>query len=156
MLHRIDGVYPMPDFVLGCKFSEGAILLYDLKPLFKTIPAFTQLAKQPELYSQVKASAGGYGVIWNDSLDLSSEEIWEHGWPNWNSNKLVTIEIEVDSELLRMMEDMLRPYRLCPQDWAVMALEFCVYPATQNTAVKMLLGLTDRMDATDQSAEKQI
>ena len=35
MLHRIDGVYPMPDFVLGCKFSEGAILLYDLKPLFK-------------------------------------------------------------------------------------------------------------------------
>ena len=156
MLHRIDGVYPMPDFVLGCKFSEGAILLYDLKPLFKAIPAFTQLAKQPELYSRVKASAGGYGVVWNDSLDLSRDEMWEHGWHNWNSDQLGTIDMEIDSELLRMMEDILRPYGLRPEDWAVMALEFCVFPATQNTAAKMLLGLTDRMDVTDQSAEKQI
>ena len=145
MLHRIEGIYPMPDYVLGCKFSDGAILLYDLKPLFKTIPAFAQLIKQPGLYHKVAVSVGGYGIIWNDDLDLSSEEIWEHGWPEWDNEKLVTIEIEIEIEILQTLEKILRPYGLSPEDWCVMALEFCVFPATQNLAVEMLLNWQDRI-----------
>ena len=37
--------------------------------------------------------------FWNDELDLSAEEVWVNGWPEWDEDKLVTVEIQVDAEL---------------------------------------------------------
>lgn len=31
------------------------------------------------MFGQVKVDVGGYGISWNDELDLSAEEIWECG-----------------------------------------------------------------------------
>ena len=33
------------------------------------------------MFENVEVDAGGYGISWNDDLDLSCDEIWEHGEP---------------------------------------------------------------------------
>ena len=34
---------------------------------------------EDELFYGVYVDIGGYGVAWNDSIDISSEELWENG-----------------------------------------------------------------------------
>lgn len=46
-----------------------------------------------ELFKKVQVDTGGYGISWNDDLDLESEEIWENG------EKICIIE-ELDIRLL--------------------------------------------------------
>lgn len=138
MFHKLQGVFPMEDFVLGCKFRNGAIKLYDIKPLIREISAFAYFTEHPEAFKQVSISPGGNGIIWNDELDLSAEEVWVNGWPEWDEDKLVTVEIQVDAELYRLVAERLKPYGHTPEDGAVMALEALVFPATQDKAIEQL------------------
>lgn len=78
MFHKIKSVSPLPEFRLCVQFSEGCTKLYDVKPLFERIPAFSAL-KTGELFSDVYVDVGGHGVVWNDDLDLSCDELWENG-----------------------------------------------------------------------------
>ena len=79
MFHKVKNVFPLPDFKLSVQFSEGATKIYDVKPLFDKIPAFAELKNNPEEFSCVTVDVGGYGIIWNDDLDLSCDELWENG-----------------------------------------------------------------------------
>ena len=79
MFHKIKSVSPLTDFILSVQFSEGVTKLYDMKPLFTKLPVFDQLKDDPEEFSSVTVDVGGYGIIWNDDLDLSCDELWEHG-----------------------------------------------------------------------------
>ena len=79
MFHKIKNVSPLPEYRLSIQFSEGITKLYDLKSLFKTIPAFQALVEHPELYCDVSVDTGGYGIVWNDDLDLSCDELWDNG-----------------------------------------------------------------------------
>jgi len=132
MNHTVQSVFPMEDFILGVKFSEGAIKLYDMNPLFSKIPAFTVLKENPDLFDKVTVDTGGKGIVWNDELDLSAEELWEHGWPEWKEEDLVTIEFEIEVELLQKATERLKPYGLTPEDWIVMSLELLVFPRTED------------------------
>lgn len=78
MFHKIKSVTPLIDFVLNIQSSEGITKQYDMKLLFEIIPAFTYLQKHPEEFENVSVDVGGYGIIWNDELDLSCDELWEH------------------------------------------------------------------------------
>ena len=138
MPHQVEAVFPMADSILGCKFKNGAILLYDLKSVAKTRSFFSLLVEQPELFCKMAVAPGGYGVIWNEDFDLSCDELWQNGWPEWNEDKLVTVEIEVEVKLIRKLEEILHPYGLAPEDWIVMALEYLVCPATKDLAAKWL------------------
>lgn len=53
--------------------------MYDVKPLFGRIDAFKVLENDPALFSDVTVDVGGYGVVWNDDLDLSCDELFENG-----------------------------------------------------------------------------
>lgn len=77
--HKIDAVNPLPDYRLSVQFAEGITKEYDVKPLFEKWDAFTLLKDHPELFYDVKADVGGYGVIWNDEIDLSCNELFENG-----------------------------------------------------------------------------
>ncbi len=79
MFHKVKNVSPLPDCRLSVQFAEGVTKLYDLKPLFEKLPVFTELQDDPELFSSVTVDVGGYGIIWGDELDLSCDELWEHG-----------------------------------------------------------------------------
>lgn len=79
MFHKIKNVYALPEFKLSVQFSEGVTKIYNMKPLFEKIPQFNKLANNPEDFSCVTVDTGGYGIIWNDELDLSCDELWEKG-----------------------------------------------------------------------------
>ena len=79
MFHKVKSISPLADFKLSVQFSEGVTKLYDVKPLFEKIPAFSSLKDHPDEFACVAVDVGGYGIIWNDELDLSCDELWEHG-----------------------------------------------------------------------------
>ena len=79
MFHKVKNVAPIPDFKLSVQFSEGVTKLYDMKPLFDKLPVFRQFKDNPAEFSGVTVDVGGYGIVWNDDLDLSCYELWEHG-----------------------------------------------------------------------------
>ncbi|MGN1195194.1 MAG: DUF2442 domain-containing protein [Acutalibacteraceae bacterium] len=79
MFHKIKNVSPLPEYRLSVQFSEGVTKLYDVKPLFKKYQMFEVLQNNPEEFSDVHVDVGGYGIVWNDELDLSCDELWDNG-----------------------------------------------------------------------------
>jgi hypothetical protein len=79
MFHKIKAVNALPDFRLCVQFSEGVTKIYDVRPLFAKWPPFRALESQPGLFRGVAVDTGGCGIIWNDDLDLSCDELFENG-----------------------------------------------------------------------------
>ncbi len=79
MFHKIKSVSALPDFRLSVQFSEGVTKVYDMKPLFEKLPVFRQLMDNAAEFACVSVDVGGYGIVWNDDLDLSCDELWENG-----------------------------------------------------------------------------
>lgn len=80
MFHKIKDVTPLPGLRLYVQFANGTTKLYDMASLVGRFDAFKELEKG-HLFEDVAVDAGGYGISWNDDLDLSCDEIWEHGEP---------------------------------------------------------------------------
>ena len=78
MFHKVKNVAPLNDFILSVSFVEGVTKLYDVKPLFKKWPVFNNL-KENNLFYDVQVDQGGYGVSWNDDIDLSCDELFFEG-----------------------------------------------------------------------------
>ena len=79
MFHKVKNVSALPEYKLSVQFSEGVTKIYDVKPLFEKIPIFTELKKSSQEFACVSVDVGGYGIVWNDELDLSCDELWENG-----------------------------------------------------------------------------
>ena len=79
MFHKVKAVNSLPDYRLSVQFAEGVTKIYDVKPLFTKWKPFKALENAPELFSGVEVDVGGYGIIWNDDLDLSCDELFENG-----------------------------------------------------------------------------
>ena len=78
MFHKVKNVSPLPEYRLSIQFAEGCTKIYDVKPLFEQISVFKEL-QDINLFSDVTVDVGGYGIVWNDDLDLSCDELWENG-----------------------------------------------------------------------------
>ena len=79
MFHKVKNVFPNADHRLIIQFCEGVTKEYDMNPLFEKIPAFLALKNKPDEFFSVTVDVGGFGIIWNDDLDLSCDELWENG-----------------------------------------------------------------------------
>ena len=79
MFHRIKTVTALPNYRLRIQFSQGVTKDYDINPLFNKWEAFRELKTDKELFKNVRVDVGGYGVIWNDHLDLSCDELYTNG-----------------------------------------------------------------------------
>lgn len=79
MTNRIVFVKPMDNTILLATFQNGIEKTYDVKTMFAMFPQMQILEKDKTLFDSVVVDAGGYGVSWNDNLDIESEEIWENG-----------------------------------------------------------------------------
>ena len=75
MFYKIKEVEPLPDFNLLVHFTKKK---YDVKPLFDKWQSF-QMLNLPKLFDCVRVDNGGYGIVWNDELDLSANELWDNG-----------------------------------------------------------------------------
>jgi hypothetical protein len=49
------------------------------RPLLSRAELF--LLRTPALFRAVRVDLGGYGVSWNDQIDLSEDELWTNGRP---------------------------------------------------------------------------
>ena len=79
MFHKIKSVKALDDLKLSAVFQNGVEKVYDVKALFTVFPQFKVFEENKELFGQVTVDVGGYGISWNDELDLSADEIWECG-----------------------------------------------------------------------------
>lgn len=79
MFHKVKSVTPLADHVLSVQFSEGVTKRYDVKPLFDKYTLFLPLKENSELYSSVEVDVGGYGIIWNDDIDIACDELFYNG-----------------------------------------------------------------------------
>ena len=80
MFHKIKNIKALPNFTLSVEFTNGITKLYDVQKLFTLIPSFRQFENHPEEFFNVNVDVGGYGIFWNDNLDLSCDELWENGY----------------------------------------------------------------------------
>ena len=79
MFHKVKNVFALPDYKLSVQFSEGVTKIYDVKPLFEKMHVFAELRNNEVEFSCVSVDVGGFGIVWNDDLDLSCDELWENG-----------------------------------------------------------------------------
>jgi len=66
--------------LLHVSFVCGAEKQYDVKPLMDKWSVFKDLL-HGGLFNLVHVDTGGYGIVWNDYLDLACNELWENGSP---------------------------------------------------------------------------
>ena len=78
MFHKIKNVNALADFKLSIQFAEGITKIYDVKPLIKKNGMFKPLENE-QLFFSVAVDTGGYGIIWNDNIDISCDELFENG-----------------------------------------------------------------------------
>ena len=79
MFYKVKDVQPLPDYILNVSFVSGEQKKYNVKPLFEKWEPFKALEMIDGLFEQVKVDAGGYGVSWNDDIDLSCNELYTRG-----------------------------------------------------------------------------
>jgi hypothetical protein len=77
MYPRIKSISVEDNYILIVTFENDIVKKYDFKPMLER-PEFSNL-KDKLLFSSVKVDIGGFGVSWNDELDLSEYELWING-----------------------------------------------------------------------------
>lgn len=79
MFHKVKTVRPLAEYTLLVDFMTGERKHYYILPLVSRFNIFRPLTQVKGLFEQVKVDAGGYGVSWNDEIDLSCDELYENG-----------------------------------------------------------------------------
>ena len=79
MFYKVKNVEPLDDYILLVAFQNGINKKYDIKLLLEKWSDFKDLINIPGLFKQVKVDNGGYGISWNENIDLSCNELWNNG-----------------------------------------------------------------------------
>ena len=79
MTHKIQSVKPLNDLRLSVLFQNGVEKEYDIHNLYSVFQKFKKFETNSNLFMQVQVDVGGYGISWNDNLDLDAEDIWDNG-----------------------------------------------------------------------------
>lgn len=74
---KIKYVEPLNNLSLFIIFDNGEIKIYSMLTKVVT-PTFAPLRNEM-LFKSVQIDNGGYGIIWNDEIDLSEAELWTNG-----------------------------------------------------------------------------
>jgi len=74
---KVTSVQPKPGKTLLVEFANGERKVYDCSPLLKS-EAFQSLQDEA-IFKCAHADSHGYGVIWNDDIDLAESEVWLNG-----------------------------------------------------------------------------
>ena len=79
MFHKVKAVNALENYRLSVQFAEGITKIYNVSQLFEKWEAFRYLKDNSSLFSNVQVDVGGYGIIWNDELDISCDELYANG-----------------------------------------------------------------------------
>lgn len=78
---KIEDVVPLDDFNLLVFFRNGKVKKCSLKNHFRRYRKFNVLLNDPALFDQVRIQVGGYGVTWDEALNISDLVLYETGRP---------------------------------------------------------------------------
>ena len=78
IFHPVRTVTALDNYMLFVEFCEGVSKIYDIKTLFERIPNIKKI-KENDLFYKVHVDVSGYGIIWNDKIDLAAEELYYNG-----------------------------------------------------------------------------
>lgn len=78
MFHKIVKVEPLKRQILKVYFEDGKIKYYDMNKAIKEIKALEPL-KDENIFKKAFVDIGGYGIIWNDVMDIAGEELYING-----------------------------------------------------------------------------
>ena len=73
----IDSVEPLKNMWLKVRFEGDVVKYYDCSRLLS--PSTFSLLEKEWFLKTVRRDSGGYGVSWNDQVDLAESELWVHG-----------------------------------------------------------------------------
>lgn len=79
MFYKVKEVESMLDYTLLVDFVNGERKKYNIKPLFEKWIDFQSLKDIKGLYEQIHVDKGGYGISWNNHIDLSCNELYFNG-----------------------------------------------------------------------------
>jgi hypothetical protein len=65
------------DRIIRVEFTNQDLKDYDISTLIEN-PMFAPL-QQPEFFRNFQVEPGGYGLVWNDDIDISEYELWSKG-----------------------------------------------------------------------------
>ncbi|MBU4225928.1 MAG: DUF2442 domain-containing protein [Chloroflexi bacterium] len=74
---KIQSVKPLEGKQLLVKFVNGVEKIFDCNQLLHL--EIFQLLNNDAFFKLVKVDSGGYGISWNDDVDLSEHELWVSG-----------------------------------------------------------------------------
>lgn len=92
--NRILLAKAIDDRTLMVKFTNFKIRKYDISSLLKN-PSFAPL-QNPGIFRHFRIEPGGYGLVWNEDIDISEYELWQNRTP------LTDEEIERYSEFINV------------------------------------------------------
>ena len=78
MFHKAVKIEYRDGTVLELTFRDGCVKQFDMAVMFDVYPPLTALSDRA-LFTSGKLTSGGYGIIWNDDLDLETETVYEEG-----------------------------------------------------------------------------
>lgn len=65
--------------IVEVDFTDGVRKQYDMKQLFSKYPFMKRLVEEEGFFEQGKMDCEGWGIIWDDMVDISIEEIYYNG-----------------------------------------------------------------------------
>ena len=74
---KVRSVVALPNRKLKVAFTSGEVKIYNCTPLIAE-DAFRPL-KDEAFFKNVRVDSTGYGISWNDDIDLSESELWIRG-----------------------------------------------------------------------------
>jgi hypothetical protein len=74
---KIIAAQAVGDRTLVIEFDNQEVKEYDISPLFSR-PMFAPL-KNPGFFKSFSLEPGGYGIVWNEDVDISEYELWTNG-----------------------------------------------------------------------------
>ena len=77
MYYKVKSVEALPLKRLQVTFENGEVRVYDYNRLLAE-PSFRSL-QDDAFFQNVHADPHGYGVLWNDDVDIAESELWIHG-----------------------------------------------------------------------------
>jgi Protein of unknown function (DUF2442) len=73
---KIISAQVIGDRTLLIEFSQCGVKKYDISKLLDN-PMFAKL-QNPSFFKNFQIESGGYGLVWNEDIDISEYELWKN------------------------------------------------------------------------------
>jgi hypothetical protein len=85
---KIISAQVISDRILLIEFSQSEVKKYDISKLLDN-PMFAKL-QNPNFFKNFQIESGGYGLVWNEDIDISEYELWKNGETSHEITDLLT------------------------------------------------------------------